>query len=265
MRSIWSGSLSFGLINIPIKIYGASEERALKFRLLQKDSFCPIHYLKVCRDTGKEVEWKDIVKGYEYGEGNFVVLTDDDFQKASPKKTKSVEIINFTDEADVPAKYMVKPYYIEPDKKAEKAYVLLRKALQQTKKAGIARFVLKDKEHLAMIKPDGNNLLMIQLRFEEEIRKPEDLHIPDNALYSKKELDIALMLILELEENFRATDYKDTFTDEIRKIIEKKAKGKPIRIKEEMEPVPTDMRDLMNILKASLEKAKGKQKTDARS
>jgi DNA end-binding protein Ku len=256
MRAIWSGSLSFGLINIPVRIYSASEERALKFRLLDKHGNFPISYAKVRRDINKEVKYEDIVKGYEYQKGDFVILTDEDFKKASPKKTKAIDIMSFTDEKEVPTTFINKPYFIEPDKKAEKAYVLLREALKRSKKVGIAKFVLKDKEHIALVKPEEKALMLIQLRYQDELREPDDLNIPDKAEFSKKELDIALMLIGQLEEHFNAAEYKDTYTDELKKVIESKAKGKPIKIKEEGAPVPTDMRDLMSILKQSLEKAK---------
>jgi DNA end-binding protein Ku len=256
MRAIWSGSLAFGLINIPVRIYSASEERALKFKLLDKHGHCPISYAKVCRGTNKEVKYEDIVKGYEYQKGDFVILTDEDFKKAAPKKTKAIEIVSFTDESEVESKYINKPYFIEPDSKAEKAYVLLREALRKSKKAGIARYVFKDKEHIGLIKPEGNALMLIELRFEDELRKPEDLKIPGKAEYSQKELDIALMLINQLEEHFNASEYHDTYTEALKKVIEKKAEGKPIKVSKDAEPVPTDMRNLMSMLKQSLEQAK---------
>jgi DNA end-binding protein Ku len=256
MRSIWSGALSFGLINIPVKIYSASEERALKFRMLEKHGNCPISYAKICRSTGKEVPYEDIVKGYEYQKGDYVILSDEDFERASPRKTKTIDIVHFIEEEEIPVKFIDKPYFIEPDKKAEKAYVLLREALKRAKKAGIARWVLKNKEHMALIKPDGNILTLIQLRFEDELRSPSDLHIPDKADYSKKELEIALSLIDQLSEHFNAKDYHDTYTEELKKIIDKKAKGKPIKVSEENEPAPTDMKNLMDILQKSLAKAK---------
>jgi DNA end-binding protein Ku len=232
------------------------KERALNFRLLDKHGHCPVSYVKVCKNTNKEVKWEDLVKGYEYEKGDFVILTDEDFKKAAPKKTKTIDIVNFVEEEEIPSKYIDKPYYIEPDKKAEKAYVLLREALKRSKKVGLAKFVFKNKEHMAMVKPEGKAILLIQLRFQDEIRSPEDLHLPDKAEYTKKELDIALMLIKQLEEHFNASEYKDTYTDELKKIIEKKAKGKPIKVKGDKEPEPTDMRDLMNLLKESLETAK---------
>jgi DNA end-binding protein Ku len=256
MRAVWSGALSFGLINIPVKVYSASEERALKFRLLDKHGHCPISYAKVCRDTNKEVKYEDIVKGYEYQKGDYVILTDEDFKKASPAKTKAIEIVSFVEEAEVPEKMVNKPYFVEPDPKAEKAYVLLREALRRSKKVGIAKFVFRDKEHIGMVKPEDKALMLIELRYADELRSSDDLHIPEKADYSKKELDIALLLIGQLEEHFNASQYKDTYTDELKKVIEKKAKGKPIKVKDEAIPTYTEMQDLMSVLKKSLEKAK---------
>ncbi len=260
MRSIWSGSISFGLINIPVKIYSASEERALKFHLLSKREHCPISYLKVCRSTNAEVPYADIVKGYEYQKGDYVILTDDDFAKVAPRKTKTIDIVNFAEEKEVPSLNIDKPYYIEPDKKAEKAYALLREALKRSKKVGIATWVLRNKERVAMVRPEGNALAIIQLRYADEVRSAEDLHIPDKVAYSKRELDMALMLIKQLSEKFAISNYKDRYTEELQKIIAKKAKGKPIKVaKDEEEPTPTDMRDLMEALKRSLELEKRKE------
>ncbi|HEY0010465.1 MAG TPA: Ku protein [Candidatus Paceibacterota bacterium] len=254
MRPIWSGALTFGLINIPVKLYSASEERALKFKMLTKHGNCPISYLKVVRGTNKEVPYEDIVKGYEYQKGDYVVLTDDDFRKASPRKTKTVDVVSFVDEDEIDSRYVNKPYYLEPDPKAEKAYVLLREALRRAKKVGVATFVLRDKEHVAMIRPEGHALMLVQLRYEDEIRKPEDLKLPKDAKYSEKELKMALALIGQLEEHFNAKEFKDTYTEELEKVIAKKAKGQTVKVSgEDAAPVPTDMKNLMEALRKSLE------------
>jgi DNA end-binding protein Ku len=253
MRSIWTGSISFGLINIPVKVYSASEDRALKFRLLDKHGHCPISYAKVCRSTNREIPYEDIVKGYEYQKGDFVVLTDEDFQKAAPKKTKTIEVRGFVDEMEIPAKFFDKPYYLEPDPKAQKAYVLLREALKRSKKVAVATWVLKDKEHTAMIRTEGRALMLIQLRYQDEIRDPTDLHLPESANFSKRELELAVSLIEQLENHWNAKEYKDTYTEQLKKVIARKAKGKPIKVAKETEPVPTDMRDLMRALRESIE------------
>lgn len=261
MRSIWSGAVSFGLINIPVKIYSASEERALKFRMLDKHGHCPISYAKICRTTGQEIPYEDIVKGYEYQKGDYVILTDDDFEKVAPKKTKTIDIVSFVDEDEIPSMNIDKPYYIEPEKKAEKAYVLLREALKRSKKVAVAKWVMRNKEHIAMIRPEERALVLVQLRYQDEVRSPEDLHIPGKGSYDKKELDMALMLINQLKEHFDADEYRDTYTEELKKIIAKKAKGKPIKVaKGDEAPQPTDMRNLMEALRKSLEAEKSEKK-----
>lgn len=263
MRAIWSGSLSFGLINIPVKVYSASKDRALKFRMLEKHGLCPISYAKICRSTNKEVPYEDIVKGYEYEKGDYVVLTDEDFKNAAPRSTKTIDIINFVDEKEIDSKFIDKPYYIEPDKKSEKAYVLLREALKRSKKAGLARIVFKEKEHMCLVKPEDSALLLVTLRYEQEIRSPEDLHIPDTAKYSEKELEIAIMLIEQLEDHFDASKYRDTYTEKLQKVIERKAKGRPVKIAEEAMPQRTEMKEILEMLKKSLEEEKKKDKSHA--
>ncbi len=256
MRSIWSGALSFGLINIPVKLYAASEERALKFRMLDKNGHCPISYARVCRAENREVPYEDIVKGYEYQKGEYVILTDEDFAKAAPRKTGTVDILHFVDEDEVPSEYIEKPYFIEPETSAQKAYVLLRDALARSKKVGIATWVLRNKERVAMVKPDARAIMLIQLRYKNELRDKGDLNIPKEAKHSKKELDMALALIQQLEEHFDPSEYKDTYTDDLKKLIARKAKGQTVRVSKDTTPTPTDMRNLMRMLKKSLDEEK---------
>lgn len=263
MRSIWSGALTFGLVTIPVKLYSASEERALTFHLLDKHGHCPVSYLKVCRGTRQELKQEDIVKGYEYRKGDYVVLTDEDFEKAAPRKTKTIDVHSFADEGDVETKLIEKPYFLEPEQGAEKAYVLLREALRRAKKVGIATFVLKEKEHLAMVKPEGRALMLIRLRYVNELRKPEGLRIPEEMHPSKKELDLTIAFIKHLEDHFEANTYHDTYTEALQKMIERKARGKPIKV-DEAAPVPTDMRDLMEALRKSLEQEEHKRPVAAR-
>lgn len=250
MRALWRGTLSFGLINIPVKLYSASLERSLSFKLIDKHGNCPISYVKVCRNNGKEVSKEDIVRGYEYQKGDYVVLDAEDFKKAAPKKTELIEVLHFADE-DIDAKYVEKPYYIEPDKKSAKAYILLRDALKKSNKIAVARFVMKDKEHVAAIKPEDNILILNQLRYEDEIRKPA-LELP-KATYSKSEMDIARALIDKLTQKFDPKKYKDTYTEKLEKIIEAKAKGKRVKITKDVKvPTDTNMKDLIKMLKKSL-------------
>jgi DNA end-binding protein Ku len=252
MRALWSGSLSFGLINIPIKLYSASRQRALNFKLIDKHGNCPISYVKVCRTNGKEVPNEDIVRGYEYQKGDYVVLDEKDFKKALPEKSGAIEIIQFSKVDEIDIKYYEKPYYIEPDKKAGKAYTLLVDALKNSSKVAIAKFIMKDKERIGAIKSESGVLILNQLRFEDEIRKPE-LEVP-KAKYTNSEMDMALALIKKLTKKFEAEKYHDTYTEKIEKIIEAKAKGKRIKVKGGTKvPVDTNMQDLIKMLKKSLD------------
>jgi DNA end-binding protein Ku len=254
MRAIWSGAISFGLINIPIKLYSATAtEQKLEFDMLHKKDLSPIRFARVCRTDGHEIPYNEIVKGYEYQKGDYIVLSEEDFKQASPRKTKTVDILDFVKETEIDPIFYEKPYFLEPDKGAEKAYALLREALKKSKKVGVANFVLRNKEHLAVIKPYGKAILLNQLRFQEELRKPEGLNLPDASQARAKEIDMALALIDQLSEHFKPEDYKDTYKQELKKVIEAKAKGKKIKIKEK-EPEATDVVDLVAMLKASLKK-----------
>lgn len=256
MRSLWTGNLAFGLVNIPIQLYSASKERAMKFKMLDKHGKVPIAYLRVRKGTHQEVPFENIVRGYEYEKGDYVVLEDDDFKRAAPRKSRTIDILSFADEKDIDPIYYEKPYYIEPAKNSEKAYVLLREAMARSGKVAICRFVMRDHEYIAAIKAHGRALVLNQLRFEDEIRPPKELNLPGKSEYSKRELDIALALIHKLEEHFKASNYEDEYAKTLQKIIKAKRKrgGKKIKIEEE-EPnySDADMRKLMSALKQSLQ------------
>lgn len=254
MRSIWKGALSFGLVNIPVQMYTASHEKEISFVLLHKKDLSQIRYARICKTEDKEVPWSEIVKGYEYEKGDFVVLKDEDFEKANLKKTKTIEIMNFINEDEVDSIYYTKPYFLEPDKNAEKAYALLREALKKSKKVGLARYVLRNREHLAVVKIHKNMLIINELRYENELVLP-DLKIPAEAKTNAKEVDIAIKLIDHLTIPFKPQQYKDTYTEEIKHIIKQKSKGRPIHPKEE-KPKSTKVHDIMSLLQASLEKKK---------
>jgi DNA end-binding protein Ku len=260
MRSIWKGAISFGLIHIPVRLYSASRSRELKFRMLHKKDHGEIRYARICKVDGKEVPWEDIVKGYEYQEGDYVILTDEDFENANPKKSKTVEIIDFTDENQIDTMYYSTPYYLEPQKGAERAYILLREALKKSKKVAVGHFVFKQHEHLGVIKPHEDLLILNQLRYESEIIVPHGLNIPKKAETSKREIDIALELIDELTKPFRPGDYFDAYTKEIKEIIDKKAKGHKVVIKKGEAPKSPKVHDILALLKESLEQHKKKSK-----
>ncbi len=258
MRPMWSGAVSFGLVNIPIRLYSATEEHKLDFNLLHKKDLSPIRYVKVCKEEGVEVTQADIVRGYEFERGRYVVIEDEDFKRASPRKTKTIDIVDFVSVDEIDSVYFEKPYYLEADKGAEKAYTLLREALEQSRKVGIAKFVLRNREQLAVVKPYGDVLVLDQLRFAGEIRPAEGLKVPEVNV-DKRELDMALTLIDQLTDTFKPKQYHDTYSDELLRVIHEKIEGKAPEVAEE-EEAPTKAPDLMELLKASLDQKKGREK-----
>lgn len=260
MRSLWKGSISFGLVNIPVKMYVASQEKEFKFVMLHKKDLSQIRYSRICKAEEKEVPWQEIVKGYEYEPGEYVVLDEEDFKKANLTKSKTIEILDFVKADEIDTIFYSKPYFLEPEKNADKAYVLLRDALRKSKKVGIAKFVIHNREHVAVIKPHENALILNELRYVDEVVLPKGLNFPENEKASAKELDVALKLVEQLTTSFKPQKYKDTYAEEIKAIIEQKAKGKKIYPKGK-EPKPSKVQDIMSLLKASLEEPPKKSKT----
>jgi DNA end-binding protein Ku len=222
--------------------------------MLDSKDHSNIRFKRVNESTGKEVPFKEIVKGYNL-DGNYVVLEDEDFVAAEPEKTKTIEIVNFVQEADIDSIYYESPYYLEPVKAASHAYAILRDALRNAKKVGVSTFVMRNKETLAIVKPMEKVLVLNRIRFEEEIRDYKDLALPESTKTKTKEVDIALKLIDQLTEEFDISKYKDTYTDKLLKIIEDKAKGKKPKVKK-MKVVHKRSENLMETLKASLAKQK---------
>ncbi|HSD63543.1 MAG TPA: Ku protein [Ignavibacteriaceae bacterium] len=255
MRAIWSGLISFGLVNIPVKLYSGSESHSLELDMLRKDDLCPVKYARVCRSDGKEIPYEDIVKGYEYQEGDYVVLEKEDFEKANIIKKNAIDIQSFVNETEVDSIFYEKPYYLEPDKGGDKPYALLREALKKSKKVGVANFVMRNREHFAVLKPYGNLLLLNQLRYHDEIRETKSLNLPESKVVNNDELKMALSLINQTTSKFRPEKYKDTYIEDLKKIIEAKAKGKKPVTKGKA-PKPSKVDDMMKLLKKSLEKNK---------
>src|SRR5436190_708342 len=194
-RAIWKGAISFGLVNIPISLYTATRREELKFRLLRKSDMSPINYKRVAEADGKEVPWDEIVKGYEYDKGQFVVLKEEDFRRADIEATQSVDIMEFVPLEEIDPIFFDKPYYLEPQKKGAKAYALLREALKKSGQVGIAKVVIKTRQHLAAVKPVQNVLVLELMHFAEELVKPDSLQIPGQVDIGAKELDMASELI----------------------------------------------------------------------
>lgn len=254
MRSLWTGAISFGLVNIPVKLYSGSESHTLDLDMLHSKDLSPIRFARVCRDDGKEVPWEEIVKGYEYRKDDYIVLTKDDFEKAAPGKQETLDIVAFVDEREVSPVYFDKPYYLEPGRGAAKVYSLLYQALADAGKVAITKYVLRNREHLGCIRAQGGLLVMIQMRFADEIRATGAIKLPKQPKLSKQELDLAHQLIAQLTKPFDPEEYKDTYQEELERIIEEKAAGK----KPTAAPAPrkAEVKDLMAALKKSLDQGK---------
>jgi DNA end-binding protein Ku len=262
MASIWTGAIAFGLVNIPVRVETAVRSHDLGFKLLApkgKDSFCPVKYERVCKDDGKEVPWDDIVKGFEYEKERFVVLTDEDFDKAALATNKTFEIQDFAPEGEVDPRYFEKPYYLIPQKGGERAYALLRDAMKNTGTLGIGTITLRKKQYLASIKAIDDAIVLDLMRFADEVLDGSEYRFP-GADYRPQELQMAEQLIGSLTEEFSPEKYRDEYRDNLEKIIAAKMKGKKVTLKESAEPEMTGVIDLMDRLKESLE---GKPKKSA--
>src|SRR5664279_431562 len=251
MRPIWTGAIGFGLVNIPVKMYSATQSSNLDLDMLDKKDHANIKYVRVNEKTGKEVTWENIVKGYKLND-EYVVLEDKDFEAASAKKTKTIEISDFVKEDEITSLYYETPYYLEPDKSGTRPYELLRQALLKTKKVGVASFVMRSKESLAILRADKDVIVLNRIRFEEEIRDTDELTLPKNTEVKPAELKMAITLIEQLSAKFNIEKYKDTYNAALLKLIKAKAGGKKIEVPK-MRVVHSKTQDLMEQLKASLE------------
>ncbi|MBL7914359.1 MAG: Ku protein [Bacteroidia bacterium] len=256
MRNIWKGSISFGLINIPVKLYPAIQESSLDLDMLDPKDFSNIKFKRVNENTGKEVPYDKIVKGYKSDKG-YIVLDEDDFIAADVVKTKTIDIESFVLESEIDSLYYEQPYFLEPDQGAMKAYGLLRDALSSSGKVGVATFVLRNKESLAILKPYQKVIVLNRIRFSQEIRKTTELKVPAVSTKKSKELVMANKLIAQLTEKFDISSYKDNYTEKLLKIIKKKAKGTKITVPK-MKVVKKQNDNIMDMLKASLDTKKRK-------
>jgi len=257
MRAIWNGAIGFGLVNIPIKLYSATESSTLDLDMLDSKDLSNIRFKRVNEKTGKEVVWENIVKGYKM-EDKYIVLVDDDFAAVSPEKSKVLSILQFVKEDEVDPALFETPYFLEPQKNGEAAYKLLLKSLMKTKMAGIGSFILREREILCLIRPYDDKILMVnRMRYPEEMRAYEDLKIPAGKAPKPEELKMAEALIKSLASTFDPTKYRDTYNEDLLKIIKQKAKGKKVKLTETKEPEGKTT-DLMAMLKASLEGKKKK-------
>ena len=269
-RAIWKGSISFGLVNIPIALYPATRREELKFRLLRKSDLSPVNYKRVAEKDGKEVPWDQIVKGYEYENGKYVVLKDEDFERVDLEATQTVDIQDFVDQEEIDPMFFYKPYYLEPQKGGDKAYALLRDALKNSKKVGIAKVVIKTRQYLAGVKPEDGALVLELMHFADELADSEKLHLPKKVEMGKREMTMATALVDSMSSKWKPEKYRDDYREALMEVIEEKveAGGKEIEEKPKKSPKPTKVIDLVSVLQKSLEQsgaAKKKSTTKSRA
>jgi DNA end-binding protein Ku len=266
-RAIWKGSISFGLVNIPIALYPATRREELSFRLLRKGDLSPVNYKRVAEKDGKEVPWDQIVKGYEYEKGKYVVLKGEDFQRVDLEATQTVDIQDFVDQEEIDPMFFYKPYYLEPQKGGDKAYALLRDALEESKKVGIAKVVIKTRQYLAGVKPEDGALVLELMHFADELADMSKLRIPKRVETGKREMDMAKSLIGSMSSKWNPEKYHDDYREALMEVIEEKveAGGKEIEEKPKKAPKPTKVIDLVSVLQKSLEETGAKRKTRTKS
>src|SRR3989440_1350329 len=261
-HGLWKGAISFGLVNVPVELYSAQKRSAeIDLTMLDKRDMAPVGYKRVNKSTGKDVPWEDVVKGYEYEDDKYVVLSEEDFRRANPEASKTVDILAFVELADIAPLYFETPYYLGPGKRGEKAYALLRDAMAKAGKAGIASVVIRTKQYLAALIPQGEALMLNTLRYHKELKSAEDLDIPEQLKGHKpssKELDMALRLIDDMADDWKPERYHDTYHEDLMKRIEEKIKaGETEEItepeKDERPAKGAEVVDLMALLRKSVE------------
>lgn len=269
-RSLWKGAISFGLVHIPVEMYSAVQEHALDLTMLDRRDFSPVGFKRYNKGNNKEVSWDDIVKGYEYSSGEYVVLTEEDLRRANVEATQTIDILAFVDAEQVPLLYYEQPYYLAPGKGGDKVYALLRETLRKAGKIGIANVVIRVKQHLAALVCVGDVIVMNTLRYSDEIRSTDDLKIPSStsksAAISDKELKMAMALVEGMSEDWKPEQYHDSYRDDVLALVEKKVKAKETKTitmpgKEKAPASSGNVIDLVSLLQQSLgKKPAGKTK-----
>jgi len=266
-RAIWKGMISFGLVNVPVELHPAAQSHQLSFSMLDKRDFSPVGYKRYSKTSGKEVPWNDIVKGYEYEPDQYVVLSDEDFRRANVQQARAVEIATFVDADSIAPEYFDTPYYLVPGERGQKVYALLREALRSTGKVGIGQVVIRTTHHLAAVIPEGDALMMITLRYANEIRDKKEYDFPPTAMKSagvtEKELDLAKRLIGDMAGPWKPQEFEDTYNDDLMKRIEEKIERGETKVLpkpegEAREPRSAKVIDLMDLLKQSIDKTGGR-------
>jgi DNA end-binding protein Ku len=252
MRAIWKGNISFALVSIPISLFSATRKSELSFHYLHKKDMSPVSYKRFCDTEDVEVPWEEITRGYEYEKGQYVEISDEELEKADIELTKTIQILEFVREEEIDPLFFDKPYYLEPQKGGDRAYALMRDALAESKKVGIAKVVLKSREHLAAVKTAGDMMTLQTMRFAHEIVETDSLNLPKKADISKKEMDLANVLIDSMSDKFDPKKYKDDYYDKVMEVIRMKVAGVSPAAPAAKIPGPAKVVDLMEILKQSL-------------
>ena len=261
-RPIWTGTLSFGLLNVPVSLMSGERKVDLHFRMLDSRDKKPIRFERVNADTGDEVPWKEIVKAFEYDKGSYVIVEEQDIRSAAPESHETVEVETFVDAADIDPRYFEKPYILVPGKKAEKGYVLLRETLRDTGNVGIAKVVIRTREYLAAVMPQGDALILLLLRYQQEVVDPEDFKLPSGAVseyrITAKEQEMAKQLIESMSGKWQPEDYHDEFRGKLEQILRKRIQAKGGTTQVDDEPAPhedatTNVVDFMSLLQKSLQ------------
>ena len=267
-RALWKGSISFGLVNIPIELHTAVRNHRPHFRMLHAKDKSPVKFERVCIRDGHPVAWEDLVKGYEYQKGHFVVVTKDDFEAAALEKTRTVDIIDFVKADEIDDRYFETPYYLVPAKGGERAYALLRDAIRESGRIGIAKFILREAQHLAAVEVIEQSLVLTVMRFADELVDATQFDLPGDAGVRKAERDMAKALVNSLAAEWDPAKYTDQYRENLLRIIKGKVKGKKVDLEPASEPRQAQVVDLMERLRRSLEQGGGKSrpaKTRARA
>ena len=271
-RALWKGSISFGLVSIPIELHTAVRDHRPRFRMLHAKDKSPVRFQRVCVRDGHPVAWEDLVKGYEYSKGHFVVLTKEDFQAAAVEKTRTIDVVDFVKADEIDDRFFETPYYLVPVKGGERSYALLREAIRESGRVGIAKFILRDAQHLAALEVIENVIVLSIMRFADELVDVKAFDLPSAKDVRKKELEMAKALVNNLAAEWDPEKYTDQYRENLMRIIQGKLKGKEVALAPDVEPRQAEVVDLMERLRRSLEqsapgrgKAAGKRTTKPRA
>ena len=257
-RALWKGSISFGLVNIPIELHTAVRDHRPRFRMLHAKDKSPVKFQRVCIRDGHPVAWDELVKGYEYQKGQFIVVTKDDFEAAALEKTRTVDIIDFVNADEIDDRFFETPYYLVPAKGAERAYSLLREAIRESGRIGIAKFILRDAQHLAAVEVIQQAIVLTVMRFADELVDVAQFELPGDSGVRKSELDMAKALVNNLAAEWNPAKYTDEYRDNLMRIIRARVKGKPVKLEAAAEPRQAEVVDLMERLRRSLAQSGGR-------